>query len=515
MTHLEPLIPRPEQREAIDTLLSNPSEAALLGAGMGTGKTLIATQYCKEVGAQTVLIAGPLQTMGAPIQEGDERHKGWWGTFQRQQVPLNFRQIDSTLAGKKALADLQWGVPGVYFVGQELFARWGWRTEDKIVKGKPVQKWNAKKGVWETEQIKVRTTIWDFKVDVFIFDEIHRAANSSSATFKTLMGMGPKRKLRVHPKTFLGLSGTYEGNSFDGAWAVTRALWGDFIDANKYLWRSKWAETVYDHFAVRNERVVGEKNPGAFVSHLPCYIHIEAEFDIQVDDRTFLVTLPPLQRKVYDDLDKRMVAWIRDNPMVVKFPITKRIRQRQTTLGLPNLVDLGNGDYEVNFDLDCESVKIDHPKDGVFAILEGFFESEPALIYTDSQQFAEVLTYRLNKKYGEGSAREWSGQVKRKVRDDDLQDFMDGKYKYFVAVIKASGTGTDGLQHGARNMLYVSSDDSRIDNDQSFSRLYRDGLTGLLRVARILAKDTIDVGQRSKAVEEALAANKRKKRIRR
>jgi hypothetical protein len=491
---LEPLELYPEQEAAVEQMLSNTSGAVLLGSAMGTGKTPICVEYCLRFDTKTVLIIAPLQTMGKPIEPDDEKHEGWQGTFERQGSSLSFRQIDSTKTGKQALADLQWGVPGVYFIGQQLFSLWGWENI--------VQRNGEKK--------KVRTKTWDIDVDVLIYDEVHRAQNGQSATSKTLTGSGMHHKGAPKAKTRIGASGTYEGNSFDGAWAVTRWLWPDRIDANQYAWRRKWAKTEYDHFAVRNERVVGELEPGAFVASLPCYIRIEADFDVEIVEREFHVDLYPQQRQVYDELEEQMVAWIHDNPLVVKYPITKRTRQRQATLGMP-LVEYNDpddpSDVEVSFADDCLSSKID----ATYGILEEFFEGEPALIFTDSQKFARVLTKRLNKRYGE-VAREWSGKIPRATRNADKADFLSGKYKYMVCVIAAIGVGTDGLQGAARSILYMSSSDDRITNEQSVARLVRDGQKSeFVRVARLIAKDTIDAGQLSKHIQDALDANKRAK----
>lgn len=492
---LEPLKLYPEQEASVQKMLENTSGGVLLGSDMGTGKTVCLVEYCIRSDAQVILIIGPLQTMGKPIHADDEKHEGWRGTFERQGSPLRFRQIDSSVNGKNALADLQWGVPGLYFCGQQLFALWGW---------KDVVQRNGKKK-------KERTKTWDVKVDVVIYDEVHRAQSGESATSKTLMGAGrsqtgaPKAKMRI------GASGTYEGNSFDGAWAVTRWLWPDLIDANQYSWRRKWAQTEYNHFAVRNEKVIGELNPGAFVASLPCYIRDEADFDIEVIEETFEVDLYPDQRRVYDELEDQMVAWIKSDPLVVKYPITKRTRQRQATLAMPTITfnDPNDpSDIDVSFSDDCLSSKIDK----TYEILGGFFEGETALIFTDSQKFAAVLTKRLNKHYGSPVAREWSGKVSREQRNSDKADFLDGKYCYMVCVIAAIGVGTDNLQHAARNVLYMSSSDDRITNEQSVARLVRDGqVSKFVRLARLIARGTIDSGQLSKHIQDALDANKRAK----
>lgn len=497
----EPMIPTGEQTEAVDTMMSKKSQGAcLMGSEVGTGKTLVSVEFAKRFGAKVTLIIAPLQTLGAPGLGG------WHGTFDQQEFAHPFRRIDSDLSGRAALADYQWNVPGVYFIGQEYFVRLGWKkvqqfNRNKTPKMKLSRKNNTMEEVWKNE----RLPLWGRTVpDLVIFDEVHRAQNGSSVTNDTLMG-GPGQRGGMNARYKIGASGTPYGNSFDGAWAVTRWLWPHLVDSSIYVWRSKWCEVVYDHFAVRNQKVVGELVEGAFFNSLPCYIRIESDLDIEMDAKDVIVTISPEQRRIYTELENSMVAWIQDNPMVTSFPIVKRIRQRQATLGVPTLIPDGEGGFDVRFALDCESVKID----STWSILEKDFEHEPTVIFTDSQIFADVIVYRLNSRYGEDSARKWSGKVTRKLRDQHKQDFIEGKFKYLVAVIRSSGTGTDGLQFAARNMLYFSSDDSRIDNEQSIGRLVRRGQTAdKVRLRRLIAKDTIDSGQLSKHMRDALRANK-------
>lgn len=519
---LAPLVLDAEQEAAVAQALADTSGGWLLASDRGTGKTLIAVEYVKRSKAQTVLLIAPLQTKGIALTEGAEDAEGWHGTFDLQRVGLPFRQIDSSVSGQKALADFSWGIPGIYFVGHQMFTLMGWMDVPQYVgrgdKKVPKMVKNKKTGKYEQVIKKERTTTWDVAVDVIIFDEVHRAQNPQSGTWKTLRGGGVRGGIGA-PKSRLkniGASGTYEGNSFDGAWGITKWLWPDLIDDSIYVWRHKWAETEYDHFAVRNERVVGELVEGAFVASLPCYTRIEADFNIEVIEKTFEVDLYPEQRRVYDELILQNVAWIKDHPMVTKFPMTRRTRLRQVTLGMPTLTKVLNKktrewETDVSFDLECASSTVDTILSKILPKGK-FFDNEPAILFTDSQQFARVLTYRLNKAYGEGTAREWSGKVSRKVRDADKAAFLKGEYKYFVAVVKAAGTGTDLLQKVCWNMLYVSLDDSRIENEQGDGRTIRRGqVSEFVRKAYMVRRDTIDGGQKDAHIENAIRANKRMK----
>lgn len=504
---MEPMVLSQEQKESVDYMYATrETGACLLASEVGTGKTCVAIEFCRRVNAKVILIIAPMQTMGAP-DEG-----GWHGTFDQQQIPLKFRQIDSSVAGKKAHADYQWSVPGVYYVGQEMFARMGWTKEPVMIGAGEAKRQKVDKNNKPVFK-KVRTAAWHTKADVVIFDEVHRAQNGQSITSKTLLP-GPGNDPGVQAKYKIGASGTFYGNSFAGAWAVTRWLFPNQVDASEYVWRAKWCATIYDPFAVRNQKVVGELVEGAFVKSLPCYIRIESNLNIEVDEKNIEVDLYPEQRRVYDELDKMMVAWVEEHPLVTKFPITKRIRQRQATLGMPTLTRVWNEktseyDVEVGFDLNCESAKID----SMWSILSGDFENESALIYTDSEKFSEVITHRINDALGAGLARKWSGKVHRKVRDQDKRDFLDGQFRYMVCVIASIGVGTDSLQLAARNILFMSQSDNGVDAEQAVGRLVRRGQEAdKVRIRKLLARGTIDFPQNDSLIQAALRRNKSLKR---
>jgi hypothetical protein len=195
----------------------------------------------------------------------------------------------------------------------------------------------------------------------------------------------------------------------------------------------------------------------------------------------------------------------------VEYSITKRARQRQTTLAMPTLTfskdpDTGIEELEsVSFADDAESAKIDR----LMLEIEGkgtlgdLLAGEALLILTDSQLFARLLTTRLNDKYGY-VAREWSGKVTKPQRKIVKQQFIDGEIQFLVGVQAAMGTGTDGLQHASNIVVMMSKADRRIDNEQGIARLNRKGQTKQVHLVNMIAKDTVDTGQHSKQMEDAL-----------
>lgn len=448
---MEALTPTAQQATAIGRIVNEQSRATLNGSTMGAGKTLIAVESAKGLNAETILVIAPLGT-----------RVGWKVTFERQGVTLPFKWINSTKAGKQALADWEWQLPGVYFVGVEYFARLGWEG-------------------------KARTRVWAKVPDMVMFDEVHRAQNRTSKTFKTLKQLNAGYKM--------AMSGTPTGNKFDGAWAVTKWLWPNIVPNSYWEWVDTWCAVQYDHFAPNNKKVVGEKKPGAFFNSLPCYVRIESELDVQLEEYVSYVELSAEQRKAYDQLEKNMITWVAGNPLVVEFPISLRARLRQATLGMFSVDPEG----EVTFADDCKSSKIDAMLD----ILHNEWDDEPALILTDSRKFADVVVHRLGER-----ASAWHGNVSQAEREDRKKAFIDGDLDYLVAVTSAIAEGVDGLQHGTRNVLWLSRSDNRLLNEQAMARIMRQGQKQTVRSVEIVAVDTYDSGVLSSQVQNAIEMNK-------
>lgn len=458
--NLPALTPTVAQSAAIEKIATEPTMAALNGSTMGAGKTLIAVEVAKRLGSQVILLIAPLGT-----------RVGWEVTFARQGVTLPFRWLNSTKAGKENMESWRRQEAGIYFVGTEYFVRQGW---------------NGSK----------HTDTWAFKPDLILFDEAHRGQNRKSKTYKTLRGCDGWFKL--------SMSGTPTGNSFEGAWAVARWLWPDVVEPSFYKWVPQWCETVYDRFAAGNFRVTGEKNPGAFFNSLPCYVRLEPKVGVEIDESEVYVELGPKQKRAYKALENDMVVWLGENPLVVEFPITQRIRLRQATLGLFSVDE----DGEITFDLDCESSKID----AAIEVLTYDFDGEPALILTDSRKFADVVAHRI-RAAGCGVADVWHGEVSQKRREELKQAFLDGAVKYIVAVTSAIAEGVDGLQNGTRNVLWLSRSDNRIMNEQALARIHRQGQTQTVRSREIIAVETYDSGILNSHIAKALRMNQTLKEV--
>jgi hypothetical protein len=142
----------------------------------------------------------------------------------------------------------------------------------------------------------------------------------------------------------------------------------------------RWSTTTSIHPVVGS---LGKKIQEHYFNSLPCYIRLESELDVDLIEEQVPVELSATQRKAYEKLEKDMILWVEDNPLIIEFPVTLRGRLRQATLGMFSVTDEG----DVVFKNDCKSSKIEALED----ILKNRIDDEPALILTDSRKFADVI----------------------------------------------------------------------------------------------------------------------------
>jgi hypothetical protein len=363
---------------------------------------------------------------------------------------------NSNKSGKEALESLKRGDAGFYFIGRELFRLMDWR------------------GVF---------------IDAVIHDECQSLASLQSAGKKgRSRGFDVAFDLRHRTKYTLAQSGTWYGSSWERAWSIGRILWPDVVERNFYRWMIDYCATVYDPFTTNQRKIVGEKNPGAFVASLPCYVNLRntATMPPMVED--IYVDLSARQRKLYDEFEKKGLVWLAEHPMVADVPIVQRIRLRQLALAECDLIDFGKVDANgepllaVGFQPNAKSSKFDALKEFLADMPD-----EKVIIVTDSAKYARMVAARLG-----SDAFAWTGDATQKERERAKGRFIKGDLKYLVAVQKAISEGTDGLQHASHIMVTLSEDDSPVQNQQMIGRLNRTGQQQRVLVYNIKARDTIE-----------------------
>jgi superfamily II DNA or RNA helicase len=202
--------PEPYQEADIRALLAHNATGAV-AAETGAGKTLIGAEVARRSGLPVKLIIAPRGT----------HEKEWKGTLTALDPDARVRTISGDDAGKAALDDLEWKVPGYYLITPQLFTRM-----------KPKH----------------------LRPDLTIVDEFHMLGNSDSAGGELIKRWGNNSGHRI------ALSGTFWRNKFENAWTLMRFLYperdapGDIADISKNRWIDDYCETVYDHFAPDSAR---------------------------------------------------------------------------------------------------------------------------------------------------------------------------------------------------------------------------------------------------------------------
>jgi SNF2 family DNA or RNA helicase len=284
-----------------------------------------------------------------------------------------------------------------------------------------------------------------------------------------------------------------------------------------WVWRMQDCVGKYDHFAPQNLKVTGERVPGQLASSLTCYIaHYQRERCCKYHPNGFLAHLaPPIrierdltmtkaQAEFYHNMEKSYVAFLTtpdENgkvPVVAEFPITARGMLRFCALGLPSY----NPDTEkLYFDVKCDSPKLDCLAEDLRAL-----DGKRALILTHSKQFAIVAAQRLN---DQGfNVATWNGDVTKKRRNEILDKFISGELDAIVGVISAMGTGTDGLQEAAYNVMWLSVDDDPSNVVQGIGRLDRLGQKHQVTMIEYRMLKTYDVGHLDRQITHMLELNR-------
>lgn len=449
---------------------------ALLAIETGGGKSLAAVEAIRNSGAERVLIVAPKQT----------HHSAWIPTVERQ-LGLTARVIgNGRKADREALADFEWGSPGIYLV---------------------------------TPQFLTRADVSRWEGDMLAVDEAHELSKAGGKGQRKLSGYSakdgePLAQRFVHR---LALSGTPARNNFERLWATMRLLWpelgapGQVANMSHWGWlkermgsaqvfvgRDMWGAPKYA------TKWIGERSPGRLFNEAPAVIqHFRRHRCCEFHPNGFLTNEEPVvvvreveltaqQKKAIREMEDHYMTWLGDNPLVADLTITQKQRIRQMCLGVPTVSEEGG----VTFEPDCASPFYDE----LVNILESLDEGEPVVVFVESQKFARVVSDRLN---GDGySAFEYSGKT-TSTRNEDLSRF--GKdFQVAVVVISAGGTGLDGLQRVANTEVWLERSVDPTLNLQAEARLDRIGSTK--GVQRFLIQDDLGYaeGRFSKQLDRML-----------
>jgi len=472
---------RLDQLEAISTIKREVSETGrsgrvLLGAGMGSGKTVISCEVIIKTGAKRVLIVGVRDAYSQWAKTLKEQ--GHTEPMLRLNKPENFNKLID-------------GEDGIFYAGLEMLRAQDWesRTETSYMDADIMAMFGSGPdtvGRTETFSTHLNTYKNMRAVDLLFSDEAHKHSNQKSNSIKTME--------TIPAKAIVALSGTFFGNKFINAWSVTGWLWGKDVVGTKTAFTKQWCTEVPVMSKDGKKRIrtasgfplskiTGEKNPGEFVQSLPCYVFVATPVGDVPEPEIVKVELREEQQRQYDEMESKSLTWIPTEiigsrePLVADLDLVQRIRLRTAALGAMTLIpgETEEDADKITFSPGCDSSVLD----AAYKVLHRpTWVGQKVLILTHSKPFANEVARRIGQKYSVGLK---TGGVSPAKWDDEKARFMmpvseTNSIQYLVAVISAVGTAMDGLQANCSKVLWLSEDENNTNNIQGGNRIWRDGV---------------------------------------
>jgi len=345
------------------------------------------------------------------------------------------------------------------------------------------------------DALRLMPELANFEWNVVIADEVHRAANRKSQTTQALF--------RLRAKHRLAMSGTASGDQPHNLWSILHFVWPTYYRSYWKFWKHYVIEDTGYAQGGAYRKVVGVKN----VDHLqeeikPWYIrHLKREQCCEhhpegvmswLPEKTYdkiWVDLSSHQRKVYDQMRDKMVAWVgehENSPLVAGVVVAQLARLSQMALAAPYIEDDGTVRLEMpssKMDALYELIK-DHP-DKKFVV----FSASKKMCYLTQQEMTRkgIGCFVL------------SGDTPQTHRNGMVRNFTnDPSIRLFIGVIEAAAEGIDGLQHATDTAIFLDRSWRTIKNKQAEDRLHRGGQKDTVQIIDIMAKDTIDMGRLQK-----------------
>ena len=463
--------------------------SALVGAGMGSGKTVVSCEVIIKTAPARCLIVGVRDAYGQWAEAlRDQQHKGNLtgpgAAFGRKRTLL---RIDNTEDGQRHLAQLVKGDPGIYYVGLEMLRAKDWEKVSETRATDPALKAFFGDEIEDTIEVTEQRQKYTYAkmpaVDLLISDESHKHSNQKSIAIETLRTINAKAKV--------ALSGTFFGNKFENAWTLTVWLWSKAVIGGKGAWEEQWAVKVpimskdgRRQLTTRGghvglTKIIGEKEPGEFVESLPCYVFIATPIGPPPEPEVVKIDLHPEQLRQYEEMATQSLTWIPsineiEEPLIADLPVTQRQRLRTAALGGMTLVP-GKTEDDPDSIIFEEGTPSSTLRAAYDVLHRPSWAGKKALILTHSKQFAIEAARRIGKKYRvalkTGDTKGWD-----EMKASFMEPVSETSIQYLVAVISAVGTATDGLQANCSKVLWLSEDDNNVNNIQGANRVWRDGV---------------------------------------
>ena len=345
-------------------------------------------------------------------------------------------------------------------------------------------------------------------------DEVHRVKNRAAQQTRAL------KSLTTTYKT--GISGTPADDKPQDIWSVLNWLWPKTF---KSYWKFVNACCVFEDEGLQKakygrsfKKIVGVNKEGAnqMLSAIrPNYLARQVD-DVGIDlpEMTWTerwVTLPPAQRKAYDQMRKDMIAWVgehQETPLTAGAVVAQLVRLQQFALATLDFEDEYVSDrfrsgreedrgLRPKVVLRDPSVKLDDLEE----IVDGN-PNESLVVFSQSKGMSHLAVRRLEAR---GIvARPYTGNVSQHDRDLYEAKFQAGDIQVLCGTIAAGGESI--TLHRAHTVVFFDRAWNPNRNRQAEKRVHRIGQVHPVQVIDIMARDTVDLGRHQKIAgkEQAL-----------
>lgn len=424
----------------------------LLAMSMGTGKSLLGIMLMLALAAATVLIVCPLHVVQVWITEF-QRHLG---------IPVIIAALDGpagTIAERCAFAEEQMrlarahGVPCVLIVNFEAV----WRE--------PFASW-------------VLGQSWD----VTVADEAHRikAPGSRVSLFFRL--------LRHRSKYRIALTGTPLAQGPLDAYAIFRFLDTSIFGTSFIAFRSRFA--VMGGFQGR--QIISFQNLDELnrLMSQATFTAPKSVLDLPSETSvTYGCELGREARRIYRDLEKNLIAQVRDNVINATNALVLLLRLQQVANGVVRLDD-------------GSERRIDGAKLRLLTeTLRDIGTGEPVVVFCRFRQDLDAV-HMACQELGYGCLELSGGR-------NELRRWQGGGAQVLAVQIQSGGTGIDLTR--ARYDVFFSLGFSLAEFEQAKARTHRPGQSRPVEHIRLIVRDTVDekimraLEQRAEVVNAILA----------
>lgn len=368
-----------------------------------------------------------------------------------------------------------------------------------------------------------------------IGDEIHAIKNRKAKVTRAL------KALRTDYKT--GLSGTPADNKPHDLWSVLnwlypnnfRSYWNFYKTYVKYETDPRHGYHVVT--GVRNAEHLQRQMESFYIRRRKSEVLKELPDKVY---NTRWVELTPTQRRMYDDMKKKQLAWIGEQegkPLAAPAVVAKLVRLQQFALATIDVEFVRkrfrSKNYDVNLvaeylshvtDLDIRADEVDaylrkHPDTKlpdsdlyhkwIYKVVPQYFlidpsskldeamtiieeEEEPLVFFSTSKQLINMFGKKL-KEAGISHCLLTGDVNELEERKRMVRDFQAGKIKVFAGTIAAGGIGITLTR--SNHVIFFDRAWSPSLNRQAEDRCHRIGQKNTVIVTDIMARKTIDMGR--------------------